>query len=620
MVENRSRSMFFLCAVLCAVFAAIAWTAVSGKSATWDEPSHAATGWLMLWRGDYRLSPDVPPLWEYWIATPMGQNALHFDADSPQYKNWRVKHDLFKWAVQTLYQTPGNDGIALVTRGRFMALILGVALAVLIGRWAWRLGGAAAAVAATYIYCLDPNFLGHAPLVKNDVAFALAYFAAAYALWCLGRRFTVTSAIALTLLTATAVAVKLSGVLLAPVLIIALAARAGMKQPWMIFGRPVTRRGVKFAAAFGLCVAAAVVTYAGIWASYGFRFDAGPNGMRMDTAYYVETLRRFEVYTKDHGHPTQTDYDAWQMPLSTRAILFLEDHRLMPQAWTSGFVLTQTGDLNRGAYLFGKGYIGGRWYYFPLAALFKSPLATTAAVLLAAIMGRRAIKKGLLKPPENRWTAIAMGTAAGVYAVAMLTTNLNIGLRHAFPLFPFAFVGVGLAAKKAWEAGSPKPGEASRGRIAVLALGAALAAETAAAFPNYIAFFNVACASQRLWLLSDSNLDWGQDLPLLMDWQKRNPDVTLYLNYFGLCDPAAYGIHYVNVPPGYLFGPPPVWPTRPGVVAISATFLQQVYTNHPEKDIATLFQDRRPEEILGNTIYLFKFDPAEILGSKPRSP
>jgi hypothetical protein len=594
-----------LCGVLIAAFLAIAWTAVRGKSATWDEPSHTATGWLMLWRHDYRLSPDVPPLWEYWIALPNGPDKLHFDDTLPAYRQMHLKNDLFHWTAETLYRTPGNDGIALVNRSRAMALILAAVLAALIARWAWELGGCAAAVIATFLYCLDPNILGHAPLVKNDVGFALVYFAAAYALWRAGRRMTALNIAALVLLTAAAVCVKLSGVLLAPVLVIALAVRACLPQPWPILGRTVTGRGTKLAAAAAVCVLAVVTTYAGLWASYGFRFDAGPDGLICDTGYFVDELRKLQVMYKDNGQAPAADLAAWRTPMSTRAVVFLENHRLLPQAWCTGFVLTQVSAEGRGAFLCGTVYEGGRWYYFPIVAAIKSPLATLAAVLLAGLIGRSAIKRGLLRDADHRWTAIAMGVPVFVYGVALLTADMNIGLRHAFPLYPFVFVAVSLAAAKSWSR--------RLGRFVIIALGAALAAETLLAFPDFIAFFNVICAPYRLSLLTDSNLDWGQDLPLLAAWQRQHPDTPLYLDYFGECDPAAYGIKYVNVPVGYHEGPPPVWPTRPGVVAVSATNFQQVYYTDTWP---LLFAGKTPEAVLGHTIYLFTLTQAEIDGSQ----
>jgi hypothetical protein len=596
-----------ICTVLCVLFAAISWTAVRGKSATWDEPSHAATGWLMLWRHDYRLSPDVPPLWEYWIALPTGPDSLHFDAHSSNYLNLRTKMDLFRWCVSTLYQTPGNDGVALVNRGRMMALALGVALAILIGRWAWRLGGTVAAVSAMFLYCFDPNFLGHAPLVKNDVPFALAFFAACYATWRLGQAITWRTAVSVVLLTAVAVGIKLSGVLLAPIMITLLTIRAVSSRPWPVFGRPMQHRSSKFAAAFVIWFACLIVTYAGLWAAYGFRYDAGPNGLQAPVSHYVDMLGGLEIRDLTHRPPTTQEMRTWTPPLSTKVIVFLDSHHLLPQAWSAGFVLTQFGDHDRVGYLCGGFYTGGKWYYFPAAAIFKSPLATTLACLIALGIARDTIRKGLLKDAANRWAAISLFIPVLVYAAALLNLNMNLGLRYAFPIYPFVFVAVGLAAKRLWEAGSPRPDQATSGRILVLILASALVAETVAAFPNYIAFFNAICARDRASLLGDSNLDWGQDLPLLAQWQQQHPDELLYLDYFGLCDPHAYGIRYINVGNGYIFGPPKVIPIKAGVVAISATQLQQIYYRDP---VSIFFEEDRPLAILGDSIYLFNFDPS----------
>jgi hypothetical protein len=552
----------------------------------------------------------VPPLWEYWVSLLNGPDALHIDEKDSAYIHLQTKNDLFGWVVRTLYRTPGNDGIKIVRRDRVMALVLGVALAIVIALWAWKVAGLVAAVTATFLYCLDPNFIGHAPLVKNDVGFALVYFAAAYATWRLGRRFTPISLGAVALLTAAAVAVKLSGVLLAPVLLVALTARAFLPEPWLIFGNQISNRRSKLLAAAMVWVVTAGVTYCGLWASYGFQYDAGPGGLRSDTQYDVRALRYAQVREKVNDTPTDEQLAEWKMPFSTRLMLAIEDHHLLPQPWTSGYVLTQLGDEMRRSFLMNDIYVGGRWYYFPLAVLFKEPLAMIVTVVLAAGYGRRAMKRGLLGASPNRWTLIALATPALVYGAALLTMRLNIGLRHALPVYPFVMVAVGLAAARLWRVSAPKsPGKATGGRVLMVALGAALAGETVAAFPNYIAFFNMAVAPHRLELLSDSNLDWGQDLPLLKAWQDENPKTTLYLDYFGLCDPAAYGIRYINVPSGYVFGPKPVFPNEPGVVAISATNLQQAYG---EDLMSRLLAGRKPMAILGNTIYLFKFVPPDF--------
>src|ERR1700728_4879287 len=85
-------------------------------------------------------------------------------------------------------------------------------------------------------------------------------------------------------------------------------------------------------------------------------------------------------------------------------------------------------------------------------------------------------------------------------------------------------------------------------RAGQLAIG--LITETAHAYPNYIPFFNIFCGGPRggIRLLSESNIDWGQDLPRLAKWQSEHRDRPIYLLYWGSGDPQYYGISYVNLP------------------------------------------------------------------------
>jgi hypothetical protein len=188
-----------------------------------------------------------------------------------------------------------------------------------------------------------------------------------------------------------------------------------------------------------------------------------------------------------------------------------------------------------------------------------------------------------------------------------ITSNLNLGLRHVLPVYPFLFIGVGLAlaeAQKRWPWGATRIG---------LALAFALAIESFAAFPNYIPFFNAAAGGSRggLHLLGDSNLDWGQDLKLLAEWQQKHPDEKLYLVYFGLADPWAYKIDYVNFPGGYKYGPQETVSTDPGVLAISATYMQGIYQEGPLRDTYARLENYQPIEVLGGSIYLYKWPPRQ---------
>jgi hypothetical protein len=139
-----------------------------------------------------------------------------------------------------------------------------------------------------------------------------------------------------------------------------------------------------------------------------------------------------------------------------------------------------------------------------------------------------------------------------------------------------------------------------------------LAAETYCAYPDYIPFFNLAAGGSRggLALLSDSNIDWGQDLPTLAQWQRNHADVQLYLCDFGSADPRYYGLHYIDMYDSYEAHPDEQAPNGfPSVFAISAVALQGTYLKPNENETIEPFRHEQPLEVLGGCIYLFKTPP-----------
>ena len=136
---------------------------------------------------------------------------------------------------------------------------------------------------------------------------------------------------------------------------------------------------------------------------------------------------------------------------------------------------------------------------------------------------------------------------------------------------------------------------------------AVLVSEVISVWPNYIPFFNRPAGGARggFSLLADSNLDWGQDLKLLAQWQQQHPGETLYLNYFGMAEPAFYGIRYsplgVNAD-GRLVSDRPI---TTGVLAISATHLQGLYVSPAAANTFARIAQQPPDEILGGSIYLY---------------
>jgi hypothetical protein len=273
-------------------------------------------------------------------------------------------------------------------------------------------------------------------------------------------------------------------------------------------------------------------------------------------------------------------------------ILAADEMRLIPRAFAAGLIYTQSTDAgDKVSYLLGERYQGGKWIYFPAALLFKEPLAIIAAALLALCVRIHA-GKSLFASDADRWAAVCLGVPAGVYGLVACASDVNMGIRHFFPVLPFLYIAVAMGCARFWRW--------NPGKVILLTIALELLSETAWGYPDYIAFFNPVFAPHRMHLLSDSNLDWGQDLPLLAAWQRKNPDVSLYLDYFGDEDPSRFGLKFIDVSSG-------IFPHPHGnaVFAISSTFIQIGGYSHSATQLLGIDFRRRPIEVLGGTIYLF---------------
>lgn len=567
----------WVCAALLIAFALLAWSAVIGKSATGDEPLHAVSAYTSTFLGDFRVDPEDPPLWKYWAMLPHHRGEL-----TPQLQRQHLSDPTadFLLSAVALWRSPGVDGARFIIQSRLMILLVGLGLGAILMVWGWAAAGAGGAIVATFLFCLDPNFLAHAPLVKNDVAITFALTGMCASVWSLGRRLTWWNVAATSLFCALGPAVKFSGVLLLPILALLLAARA-IGADWR----------KKLLVGAGVWTLAAGVTYVGIWASYGFRFSPTPDGKLFDLQPQLQIAAEKVFYKHNGRYPTTAEAHP-PVPVPGRVIQWASDHRLLPQAWLFGLLYTWHTALVRPAYLLGEISDTGWFWYFPLAMLFKTPLATLIALVLSLVLlwRRRAAQSG--------WLVACIAVPVAVYGTTALATSLNLGLRHVLPLYPFLFLLIAVALGP-W---------VTRRRWAMLAFAVALAAETLTVHPNYLSFFNLPFRAERLALLSDSNLDWGQDLPELARWQEQHPNERLYLCYFGGADPAFYGIRYINLPSGYILGPTGQLPDKPGVIAISATKLQGLYVYPEMQDVVRKLRQRRPREVLGSSIYLFDWE------------
>ncbi len=248
----------------------------------------------------------------------------------------------------------------------------------------------------------------------------------------------------------------------------------------------------------------------------------------------------------------------------------------------------------RGAFLDGRYSVDGWLWYFPFCLLIKTPVP----LLLAAAAGAAAW--AALPPSEAIWAALP---PVGYFAAACFSRT-QIGYRYILPVYPFLILAGACGAAWLWRRGAAA-------RALCAALGLWLAASVVRAGPDYLSYFNEAAGGARAGarLLADSNLDWGQGLKELADELRRRGDPPIVLSYFGVADPAYYGIRYVPVGfvtnvdrPGWPPGLSPA-PNSPVLLAVSQTNLEGVYFR--DHDVFAWLRGRAPVFAAGDSLFLY---------------
>jgi hypothetical protein len=590
-----------VCGILLTTYAVTSWLAWRTKGITFDEPLHLVGAVLQTREGNFRIDPENPPFWkDYFILGNPASNLQLVPPPGGDSGDIPENFTIADYTSLVIFRTPGNDADALVNSARARMLPLAVLLGALIALWAWRLAGPLAACVSTAAFSLDPNFLAHGLLVKNDVPITLLFTALMFALWRVGRAATVLNCSILALLLGATLTTKFSGLLAIPVIGAALLLRALLPTDWRIISRSVTSRAKRLYAAAGIGLFALLIAWIFIWASYDFRFQpaSGPTTdlNRAIGVYAVrQTFGLHNVSNDISDQELKKLVTSWRPDPIVDCIKWIHAHHILPESYLCGFLYAQADNYGRTSFLMGRTGMHGWWYYFPLAILFKTPLATLIALALAAVACF------FLPRPRNAWTIIAFAIAPIAYMLAAMRSDMDLGVRHIFPVYPFLFIFLGVVVARS----AAKLGKRVIGILAILFFG--LLVETFAAFPDFIPFFNVAAGGSAggARLLGDSNIDWGQELPDLAQWQSTHPNYQLMLYYFGGSDPRYYGIHYVNLPGSYA----PQDETHPtgqqNYWAISVVALEGQYFNAKGRQFYAPFKNRVPTEILGGSIYLY---------------
>ena len=573
-MQNKKRVLVTLGVVgLLAALVLQLGLSVSRESPTWDEGDHIFAGYWSLTHKDFGLNPEHPPLVKMLAATPL----LSMPLKVPEVRNRFFMHEAFLDGKEFLFS---NDADRMMFRARITASILTVLLALLVFLAAREFFGTGAAFIALTLIAFEPNLLAHGARVTTDAGLSCFMFATIYAFY---RYVKAPSAWRLALVGLAAgltLAAKHTGILVIPMLALlaiceVLRGRLTKQQD----SEAAIRTG-RHASRLAVSVIVSVLIAVGVlWASYGFRFAARPNGLQLNPGFaeWVGQLK----------------------PVEAHLVSFAAHWHLLPESYLYGLAAVRLSAETYTSFVLGTVYPHGVWFYFPITFAIKSTLAFL--VLLGISIFAIATRK-LTGAREILFLTIP----PAFYLIVAMSSKINIGVRHILPLYVFFAV---LIAGAAWRLMRSD----RRWRYVVVSLLLFHVFSSVRSYPNYIAYSNELWGgpSQTYKHLTDSNVDWAQQLKSTKRYLDGRGIKECWFAYFGqgVLEP-----HYYGVPSKPLPTADSLWmneridvpPTIDGTVLVSAGVLSGFEFGPGALNPYRQFQQLRPVAVIDDAVFVFE--------------
>jgi 4-amino-4-deoxy-L-arabinose transferase-like glycosyltransferase len=504
---------------------------------TTDEAQHFAAGLEWLDLGTYNYETLTPPLGR--AATAVG----------PYLAGTRCQGDPNVWAEGNILLAYQGHYQRTLTLARLGTLPFFWLACFVIWRFAARTYEPWLATLAVVLFAFCPLVLAHAGLATVDMAVTAMFLCALVCFWSFLQEPKASSAALAAFTAGLAVLCKLSAVPYLGVSCTALYVYSAIKTkripPWKYIG------------------VGALTMVLTIWA--GYRFSVGP------------------ILQKARLTPLMTARLQQMPPSLAKAITSV------PVPAPSFFLgVLRAFELNKGVeygYLLGQVYQGGRWDFFPVGIAVKTPIPFLLLAILGVILV--AIRRA-------RNAVLLLVGVAGPLLIAM-SSNENIGLRYALPVYPFLAILAAYAGLWLWRAGtSAATSYACRAIVVILVLWNVVG--TVHAAPDFIPYFNEVAAPYSSRILVDSDFDWGQDLKRLAAVLKERNIGFFWVAYEGTAD-----LKLQDMPPSRMLQSnqkPAGW------IAISEFKLKT------DADQFGWLENYQPVCRAGKTIRLYHFDTA----------
>jgi len=455
---------------------------------TFDETAHIACGMEWLSLGTYNFEDLHPPLARTATALLLYMSGI------------RSKGLPLKF-VEEGHPMMGAEGTAILNsndayRHNLLLARLGVLpffwlSCLLIFYWMRRNVGIRTGLFAVLLFCFCPPVLAHYALATTDAPFMTMFLLSVISFACFLEAPSYRNGVLAGLSFALATLTKFTEI---PFFFVT----SGVLLTWYLHS------GGRLSKLVRPLALGALAMLMMIWA--GYRFSIGP------------------LLTQEFVHPT-TQARLARMSPEERAF-FMEIKLPAPELYRGLYGAYLAGAIQRrSGYIFGHVYQGGKWYFFPIAVLSKTPLAVLllSGVGLLTFLGKTGIRAPV--------TALLIAGIVGPMLIGM-AGNLNLGLRHVLPIYPFLAMLAAVGTCHLWT----KSEAIDRAWIwkstpAVLVTWEVVGCLLAA--PQFLPYFNEVAMPYYGQILVESDLDWGQDLYLLEARLENVNPSEIHLAYFG---------------------------------------------------------------------------------------
>ncbi len=600
----------FACLMLSFMFVLMFFSSWN-DSAIMDELAHIPAGYSYLTQNDYRLNPEHPPLIKDLAAVPLLYLGLNFPTNV---KAWTSDIN-GQWDMGRIFlYESGNKADTILHWARFPMMLLAIFFGWLLFKWARKSYGDKVALLTLFFFTMSPTFLAHSRYVTTDVGAAFGFFIGIAAFINFLYRQKTPSALKSLIIAGVVFGIaemlKFSLVLIAPLYVvfgILWVVLENWHEKKKIAGESLKMMGkIALIGLIGLAVITIVYQFH-VW-------NYPPERQLADTSAILTSF----------GFRSMANLVIW---MADKPILRGLGHYFL------GICMTLQREVGGNtAYFLGDVNNVGWRYYFPTLYLFKEQLAFHIFALIALVFSIR----NLIKAKEKNLAAAARWmkdnfvlTASiifiGVYWLQAVNSNLNIGIRHVLPTFPFIYLLVSrqiVRWSKAPTLENPRTlGEWLKNTYGVIlksfkkhllmwALVLWMILGATITFPYYLSYYNELAGGSRYGyrIAVDSNYDWGQDLKRLNDFVGKSGIGKIAIDYFGGGNPQYYFGDKFE-PWWSAKGEPPIgtW------FAVSATFLEGAlgtptkgFSIKPEDSFSWL-KNKKPLMRAGTSIFIYKF-------------